>query len=168
MPTGLQFFTGFHTALSLVALAYGVPAILNLFPRYRYPMIYTTIFIILAFLSTFTGFFFPFHGFTPAIGVGIIVMVLFTVMYVAYKRGLTGPWRWLFALGLVGNEFFLVFVTIAQSFQKIAYLHHFAPTGAEPPFAIAEGINLAIFAVIGIAAAIKFQPFGKNKTYKLC
>jgi len=33
-----------------------------------------------------------------------------------------------------------------------------APTGSEPPFAIAQGINLVIFIILGIWAARSFHP----------
>jgi hypothetical protein len=42
--------------------------------------------------------------------------------------------------------------------MKIPALHALAPTGSEPPFAIAQGIVLFIFIALGIAAAIKFRP----------
>ena len=54
--------------------------------------------------------------------------------------------------------YFNVFVLIVQSFQKIPALHALAPTQTEPPFQIAQLIALVIFAVLIIAAAIKFHP----------
>lgn len=162
MVTSLQLFTDFHTAISLVALVFGGPALLTLFKKFPNAMPSVTAFLALAFTSTLTGFFFPFHGFTPAIGVGIVTMVIFTVMYVAYKRGLTGVWRPVFALGMVAQEFFLVFVTIAQSFQKIPALNMFASTSSEPAFPIAAGTAFIVFAVIGGLAAIKFKPFSRT------
>ena len=41
------------------------------------------------------------------------------------------------------------FVLIAQAFQKLPPLNALAPTGSEPPFAIAQLICLAVFAWIG-------------------
>lgn len=51
-----------------------------------------------------------------------------------------------------------VFVLIAQSFQKVALLNVYAPTGTEPPFAITQGIALAFFIVVIFAAIRKFRP----------
>ncbi len=33
-----------------------------------------------------------------------------------------------------------------------------APTGGEPPFAIAQGVVLLLFVLIGVAAVRKFRP----------
>ena len=51
-----------------------------------------------------------------------------------------------------------VFVLVAQGFLKVPFLHDLAPTGSEPPFAIAQGIVLLVFIVLGVLAAIRFRP----------
>jgi hypothetical protein len=49
-------------------------------------------------------------------------------------------------------------VLIVQSFLKIPSLHALAPTGSEPPFAIAQGAVLVLFIVSGILAVMRFRP----------
>jgi hypothetical protein len=58
---------------------------------------------------------------------------------------------------MVISLYFLVFVGIAQAFAKAPALHVLAPTGSEPPFAISQGVVLALFVVLGIAAARAFR-----------
>jgi len=53
-----------------------------------------------------------------------------------------------------------VFVLVAQAFLKIAALHALAPTGSEPAFAIAQGIVLVLFIVLGFRALRAFHPAG--------
>ena len=106
-----------------------------------------------------TGFFFPFHGFTPAIGVGIIsLLVLAVAIYARYPRQLAGAWRWIYVVGAVISLYFNVFVLVVQSFEKIPALHAMAPTQTEPPFKLTQLVVLALFALLTIIAAIRFRP----------
>ncbi|MNU08174.1 hypothetical protein D3C72_2540970 [compost metagenome] len=50
----------------------------------------------------------------------------------------------------------LIFVLVAQLFGKVPALHALAPTQSEPPFAIAQGIALAVFAFFTWKAATRF------------
>ena len=45
-----------------------------------------------------------------------------------------------------------VFVLVAQTFLKVPAVHALAPTQAEPPFAIAQGVVLLVFIVLTIVA----------------
>ncbi len=137
-----------HTGLSFLALAFGIVAIRSYFAPT--PRLWIDVFLILDILVVVTGFVFPLHGFTPALGTGILASIIIVLMLVGrFVFGLSGLWRKVYGLGLVANVFFLVLVTIAQSFQKLPPLNAFAPTGSEPPFAVAQLINLAIFVWIG-------------------
>jgi len=110
-------------------------------------------------LTSVTGFFFPFHGFTPAIGLGIIsLLVLAIAIYARYPRQLAGHWRWIYVVGAVISFYFNVFVGIVQSFEKIPALTAMAPTQTEPPFKLTQLVVLALFIVLGIVAAIRFRP----------
>ena len=51
-----------------------------------------------------------------------------------------------------------VFVLIAQLFQKVPALKAMAPTQSEPPFAVAQGMVLVLFIVLGILAVRSFHP----------
>jgi cation transporter-like permease len=110
-------------------------------------------------LTSVTGFFFPFHGFTPALGLGIIsLLVLAIAIYARYPRQLTGNWRWIYVLGAVISLYFNVFVGVVQSFEKIPALHAMAPTQTEQPFKLTQLVVLSLFVVLAIVAVIRFRP----------
>ena len=67
-------------------------------------------------------------------------------------------WRSVYIIGAVISLFLNVFVLVAQAFLKLPALNALAPTQAEPPFAIAQGLVLILFVVLGIGAAMKFRP----------
>jgi len=109
-------------------------------------------------LTSVTGFFFPFHGFTPAIGVGIIsLLVLAVAIYARYPRQLAGHWRWIYVVTAVIALYFNVFVAVVQAFEKVPALKVMAPTQTEPPFKLTQLVVLALFVVLGIVAAIRFR-----------
>ena len=151
-------FTLLHVAITLVAIASGVIVLFGMLGAQRLPG-WTALFLGTTILTSVTGFMFPIHGFTPALGVGIISLVILAIALLAlYSKHLTGAWRWIYVATAVTALWFNVFVLIAQSFQKISVLHALAPTQSEPPFLIAQGVALAGFLVLGILAALRFRP----------
>jgi MFS family permease len=106
-----------------------------------------------------TGFFFPFHGFTPAIGLGLISLpVLALTIYARYPKNLAGAWRLIYVLGAVISLYFNVFVGVVQSFEKIPALDAMAPTQTEQPFKSTQLTVLSLFVILAIVAAIRFRP----------
>jgi hypothetical protein len=49
-------------------------------------------------------------------------------------------------------------VAVVQAFGKIGFLHALAPTGSEPPFAVAQGVVLLGFIALGILLIRRFRP----------
>src|SRR5258708_8200149 len=97
----LRFYTIIHTLISLVAIFTGFVVLFGLLTGNRLDG-WTKWFLITAVATTVTGFFFPFHGFTPAIKLGIISTVLLAIpIYARYPKALPRAWRWLYALGAV-------------------------------------------------------------------
>ena len=89
----LQIYTIIHTLISLVAIFTGFVVLFGLLSDKRFDG-WTKWFLITAVATTVTGFFFPFHGFTPAIGLGLISLpILALTIYARYPRGLRGAWR---------------------------------------------------------------------------
>ena len=151
-------FTLLHVAITLVAIASGVIVLFGMLGAHRLPG-WTALFLVTTILTSVTGFMFPIHGFTPALGVGIISLVILAVALLAlYSKHLAGAWRWIYVATAVTALWFNVFVLIAQSFQKIPGLHALAPTQSEPPFLISQAVALAAFLLLGIMAAFKFRP----------
>jgi hypothetical protein len=149
MITGLQLLTALHTALSLLALLAGLAMILGQLRRSPNQGL-VTLFLVAAAATSLTGFLFPFHGMTPALGVGIVAMAILAVTYLARRSARHSTIAAaVFAGGLVASEYLLVFVAIAQAFAKIPALHSLAPTQKEWPFAAAQGLAFVIFVVLG-------------------
>jgi hypothetical protein len=154
----LQTFTHVHVAISLAAILSGLVVLLGLLTGRRLDH-WTSFFLLTTVATSVTGFFFPFHGFTPAIGVGIISLIVLAVAIVArYPRHLAGSWRVLYVIGATLALYLNVFVLIVQLFQNVPALESMAPTQSEPPFLVAQLAALILFVVLGILAAIRFHP----------
>jgi len=154
----LPIYTIIHTLISLVGIFTGLVVLFGMLAGKRLDG-WTKWFLITTVLTSVTGFFFPFHGFTPAIGLGIIsLLVLAVATYARYPRRLAGHWRWIYVVTAVVALYFNVFVGVVQSFEKIPALHALAPTQTEPPFKLTQLVVLALFAVLTIIAAIWFRP----------
>ncbi|MDP9186334.1 MAG: hypothetical protein M3O72_03120 [Verrucomicrobiota bacterium] len=154
----LHIYTIIHTLISLVAIFTGFVVLFGLLAGNRLDG-WTKWFLITAVATTVTGFFFPLHGFTPALKLGIISsVVLLMTIYARYSRHLAGAWRWIYVVGAVMTLYFNVFVAIVQSFEKIPALHAMAPTQTEQPFKLTQLSVLGLFIVLGFVAAIRFRP----------
>jgi hypothetical protein len=150
-------YTIIHTLVSLVAIFTGLVVLFGLLADKRLDG-WTKWFLIAAVATTVTGFFFPFHGFTPAIGLGLISLpVLALAIYARYPKDLAGAWRWIYVIGAVISLYFNVFVGVVQSFEKIPALKAMAPTQSEPPFKLTQLMVLALFVVLTFVAAIRFR-----------
>jgi hypothetical protein len=154
----LKTFTAVHVAISLVAILSGLVVLFGLLTRRRLDH-WTSFFLLTTVATSVTGFFFPFHGFTPAIAVGIIsLVVLALAIFARYPRRLAGAWRWLYVITATLALYLNVFVLIVQLFQNVPAVKTLAPTQTEPPFLVAQLLALIVFVVLGILAAIKFRP----------
>jgi hypothetical protein len=107
--------------------------------------------------TSITGFLFPFHGFTPGIGIGILSLIVLAIAFLALRFRLAGGWSRTYAITAVLALYFNVFVLVVQLFEKVPALRAIAPTQSEPPFQMAQAAVLLLFAVLGIRAAMKFQ-----------
>ena len=151
-------FTVFHVVISMIAIFAGFIVVGGMFADAGLA-VWTVFFLVMTILTNITGFMFPFGGFTPAIAVGVISTLLLLLALVAlYGFHLHGRWRLAFVSTAVLGLYLNVFVMIAQSFQKVSFLKPLAPNGSEPPFVIAQAVNLVGFALLGWMAAKAFQP----------
>ena len=147
----LSTFTALHVLISLVGIASGFFVVFGLLTSRRLDGA-TAIFLIATGLTSVTGYFFPFKKVTPGDIVGAIsLVVLALAIYARYSRHMEGRWRSAYVITGMMALYLNVFVLVVQLFEKVPVLHALAPTGSEPPFAIAQLIVLAIF--IGLAAA---------------
>ena len=151
-------FTLLHVIITLVAIGSGLIVVGGMFASNKLPGT-TAMFLLTTALTSVTGFLFPIHGFTPALGVGILACVILAVaLFALYKQRLVGGWRWVYVITAIASLYLNVFVLVVQSFVKVSALNALAPTQSEPPFAITQAAVLAIFILIILIAAVKFRP----------
>src|SRR5216110_571883 len=154
----LQIFTIIHTLISLIAIFTDIVVVFGMLAGAQLNG-WTKWLLITAVATTLTGFFFPFHGFTPAIGLGIISLpFLALTVYARFPKRLGGAWRWIYAIGAVLCLYFNLSVLVVQLSEKVPALHAMAPTPTEPPFKLTQLVVLALFVLLGIVAAIRFRP----------
>ena len=146
---------GFHTWLSLVAIAVGAVVLRGLLDA-RPSVLGSNLFLVTAILTSLTGYLIPAPHLLPSHIVGALALIVLAVaLYARFARQCAGGWAPAYAGCLVISEYLLIFVAIAQVFQKVPSARALAPTGSEPPFAIAEGLVLVAFVVIGYLAVPK-------------
>jgi len=151
---------GFHTLISFAAILAGLVVILRVMSG-SLPALWTEVFLVTAVITSVTGFLFPFGQLLPShIVGGIALVVLAATLLAQYVFHFVGPWRAIYAIGLVASLYLLLFVLIAQAFMKIEVLHRLAPTQSEAPFAIAQVLLLAVMLWVGMRALRAFHPGG--------
>ncbi len=149
----LQALTIVHTLISLVAIAAGLAVLGNWLAGKPAGSGRLPVFVVTAWLTSLTGFLFPFNGVLPSHITGVVALVVLLGVFVADRlKGRAGPWNGVYVAGIVASTYLLVFVLVAQLFLKVPALHRLAPTGAEPAFAIAQGAVLLAFLAAGIVA----------------
>jgi hypothetical protein len=157
MIFGMTTLTFVHVAISLVGILSGLVVAFGLGSGKRLDG-WTATFLITTVGTSVTGFFFPFEGFKPSYVVGAISLaVLGLAIFARYSRRLAGGWRRTYVISAVVALYFNVFVLVAQLFLKVPSLHALAPKGSEPPFAVTQVVVMALFVVLGIAAAKGFR-----------
>ena len=148
----LAALTAFHVLISLVGILTGFMVVAG-FVRGRKQAGLTQWFFATTFLTSATGFLFPFHSVTPGIVVGILSLIVLGLGVLTWNRRATGrPWSRTFVLSSVIALYLNVFVLIAQLFMKVPALKALAPTQSEPPFAIAQLAVLLTFIGLGVLA----------------
>jgi len=154
----LATYTLIHVIISLVGIGSGLVVLFGMFGGKRIDGL-TALFLATTVLTSLTGFGFPFEHVTPGIILGVLSLIVLALAIPArYSFHMAGKWRAIYVVTAVIALYFNCFVLIAQSFLKIPALHALAPKGNEPPFAIAQGVLLALFIVAGIRAVKKFRP----------
>jgi hypothetical protein len=152
-------FTLLHVIISLIAITSGIIVLIGMLGSRRLPG-WTALFLLTTILTSVTGFLFPIHGFTAALGTGIYSLIVLAIALLAlYGKHLMGAWRWIYVVAALAALHANILVLIAQAFLKIPLLHPLAPMATnEPPFLIAQTVLLVLMVVAGILALIKFRP----------
>jgi hypothetical protein len=158
MILGMTTFAAIHVLLSLIGIASGLVVLSGLLTAN--PMkSWTLLFLVTTLATTLTGFLFPFGGFTPALGVGVLsTLILLVTLAARYRFQMVGACCWIYVVGALLAQYLNSFVLVVQSFLKIPALHALAPAGTEPPFAAAQGVVLLFYVVTGFLAVRRFHP----------
>src|SRR6185369_1947984 len=150
-------FTAIHVLLSLVGIGSGLVVFYGLITGRRFDR-WTLVFLSTTVLTSVTGFLFPNEHVTPGIILGILSMIVLALAIAArYLLSLAGLWRRTYTISAVVALYFNCFVLVVQGFEKAPFLHALAPTQKEPPFAIAQGLLLVAFLLLGTLAAKRFK-----------
>lgn len=154
-------FTGFHTILSLLAIASGVCVMLMLVNN-RKPDLWTVAFLISMVATDVTGFMFPFQKLLPSHQVAVLSLLFIAIALIAqYVFHFSGAWRWVYAITMGLAVYLNFFVLVTQLFLKVPALRALAPgapDNPEPPFLIAQAVVLAVFVWLIWRAVRNFRP----------
>ena len=151
-------YTLFHVALSLVGIASGFVVIYGMLKNQRLDR-WTAIFLVTTVATSVTGFGFPFEKLLPSHILGVVSLALLAVTIAArYRFQMAGPWRLAYVITAVMAQYLDVFVLVVQAFLKVPALHDLAPNQNEPPLAIAQGVVLVAFILLGALVAKRFRP----------
>ena len=154
----LRLLTQVHVAISLIGILSGLVVLVGLLTAHRLDG-WTALFLASTVATSLSGFLFPFNGFTPAIGVGIISLALLVVaIFARYAKRLVRGWRWIYTVTAMFSLYLNVFVLIVQLYQKIPSLKALAPTQTEAPFIATQVVTLLLFLLLTTLAVLKFHP----------
>ncbi|BDC48405.1 membrane protein [Bryobacterales bacterium F-183] len=154
----LTILTTVHVLISLVGIATGFVVFNGLLQSKRLEG-WTNWFLWTTFLTSATGFLFPFEKLLPSHIFGVLSLIVLAVAYEArYRRGMQGVWRKGYVIPALIALYLNTFVLIAQAFLKVPALKALAPTQQEPPFAIAQLALLVGFLGFGTLAVKRFRP----------
>src|SRR5262244_4647442 len=118
-------FTLLH--VTLVAIASGLIVVGGMFASHKLPGT-TALFLFTTALTSVTGLLFPIHGFTPALGVGIVACVILALaLFALYKERLVGAWRPIYVITAIVSLHLNAFLLVAQRFMKVSCLNTLAP-----------------------------------------
>ncbi|WP_242125699.1 hypothetical protein [Sphingobium sp. Sx8-8] len=159
----LTQFTVLHVGISLIAIVSGLIALPAMARGWWVPRT-QAVFLVTTLLTSLTGFLFPFHGFTPAIGVGVISTIDLLAAFAMLPLLDRARWaRAVYAVSATVALWLNLFVLVVQAFQKVPPLHALAPAGTEPPFLVAQALLLIGMLVLGAALLRRGQASDARK-----
>jgi len=153
---GLSVYTFvlLHVALSLVAIASGVAALLVDPLGSPRAAVLAALFLASTLATSVTGFFFPSAHLGPGHVTGTLTLVTLVPTALAlYRHRLAGPWRQVYGIGAAVALYLNVFIAVLQAFGKIPLLPPLAPTLAAAPLLATQLVVLALFVALFVLAA---------------
>jgi hypothetical protein len=165
MIIDLATFTLLHVVLSLLGIGAGFVVVYGFFTAKRLEA-WTAVFLATTILTSVTGFFFPIERFTPALGTGILSLLVLTVAVAArYRFRLARRWRAAYVVSAMIALYLNVFVLVVQLYQKVPALAALAPTQTEPAFLATQLLVLLLFVALTISSLLRFRerPVGSQE-----
>jgi hypothetical protein len=156
MSFDLPLFTLIHVLISVLGIIAGLVVVGGFIAGARIRG-WTSLFLASSILTSVTGFGFPSTAVTPAHIVGVISLVLLALCVASHAKKLEGRWRTTYVTTAVAALYLNVFVLVVQLFAKIPALAQLAPTQQEAPFALTQGLVLALFVWLGWASLRGFR-----------
>ena len=156
----LETFTMVHVVISLIAIVTGLIVAWGMLTGTRNEG-WIGVFLFTTALTSLTGFLFPvpLRPVLPSQLFGYITLaVLVPVVFGYYLYNLNGAWRWIYVGGALLVLYLNVFVLVVQAFQKVPFLKPLAPTQAELPFVVAQGVVFVLFCALTVIALRRFRP----------
>lgn len=154
---GVSTLQTMHVLITFAGIASGLWVLAGMIGG-RWMNTATLVFLATTVASTLSGFLLPIKGLTPAVITGIVsLLVLAVALWARYGAKMRGRWRGAWVISATIALYLNVFVLVVQLFQKVPAVHALAPTGSEPPFAIAQGLTLLAFLTAGILAFRRFR-----------
>jgi hypothetical protein len=147
----LAAFTFVHVALSLIGIVTGAIVLAGMLSRQSKDQ-WTSWFLWTTLATSVTGFLFPFHGFLPSHGIGILSLI---ALAVAIPARPASHKRRTYAISAVAALYLNVFVLIAQIFQKTPFLRELPPDQGQVAFGATQAVVLVAFIGLGIRAAAR-------------
>ena len=161
----IQAFTDLHVIISLIAIASGLIVLLGMLGSHRMAG-WTALFLLTTILTSVTGFLFPIKGFTPALAVGTVSIVILAIALIAlYGKHLAGAWRWIYVVTAADRALVQRLRSDRAVVREDVVAESARAAGrstvlraAEYPFVIAQTVALVVLLVLGLIAAFKFRP----------
>lgn len=153
----LPTFIALHVALSLVAIAAGVIALLRPAVPARVSNV-AILFLATTLASTLTGLLFalPFPRFGLGHGIGIVSLVVLPPTALAlHRHRASGNWRWTYVGGATLLLYLNAFIAVRQAFAKIGFLRDLP---GDAPCLLAQLLVLAICLWLALHAAARLLP----------
>lgn len=153
-----MWLVSIHVLISLSGIFYGFVVLVGFLGNERRDR-WTHFFLVTTILTSLSGFILPAHKILPSHILGVLSLIALAIACVArYSKKMQGGWLITYVISAMISFYFNVFVLVAQAFLKIPALHALAPSGSEPPFAIAQSIVLIVFIAFTALAVKKFRP----------
>ena len=158
MMTPTPALTLLHVVVSLIGIGSGFVVAIGLLKNTRLDG-WTSVFLATTVATSVTGFlFFPLEPFLPSHAVGIVSLVLLSLaVWAWYFHRVAGGWRRTYVISALTAQYLNVFVLVVQLFRHVPALKALAPTQAEPPFAAAQLVVLALSILLTTLAVRRFH-----------